>query len=163
MTTAETLADVFDQTRDITRYYLSEMKNTDPCKSFELDGMKFNSVYWLCAHLAIAQNRLVLMATGGQPFDIPWYKDYWINSDGLLREDRPDFKAILHLMKDVHARTLQHISSLTDEQLKAENSFKFSTGREPNVYNAIVHAIRHEAMHTGHLSWIAKMNGLKLV
>jgi hypothetical protein len=162
-TEAKLLADTFQKVRDLTRWYLSSLKGADPYVRHELDGVKLNSLAWLAGHIVWAENFLVFKGTGGEGVDIPWIDHYKISSDGTLHEKEPNMKEIIDCMKLVHEKATAHLLTVTDEQMDAANPFGFGFGGITTQRIMVQHAIRHEAMHTGHLSWLCTINKLKMV
>ena len=77
------------------------------------------------------------------------------------KEDYPDYKEIWSTFNEVHTNTINHISSLTDEQLSSPSRMEFAMITD--VRGAIQHCIRHEGAHIGHLGWLAKMHAIKTV
>ncbi|MEZ4823207.1 MAG: DinB family protein [Ignavibacteria bacterium] len=69
---------------------------------------------------------------------------------------------VLKTMDEVHEKALTVIKNQTDEQLDEDNLFGESFGGSKSKRTLIIHAIRHEPMHIGQLSWILKSNGLTL-
>ena len=61
-----------DQTRVLTRDYLSKLKDVDVYKEFQMEGKKFNSVIWEIGHLSMAQNWLLLYLGKGKPIKREW-------------------------------------------------------------------------------------------
>lgn len=163
MTQAQTLANMHQKVRDLTLWYLSLLKEADPYRVFECNGEKFNSTYWLTAHLTWAQNFLVLQATGGSAVEAPWLDHYRLGCDGTLHESAPSMKDAIQLLKAVHVQAIAHIGSLTEEHLDKPNLLGFGFGGDNSNRMMIQHCIRHEAMHAGHLSWLCKINGIKSV
>jgi hypothetical protein len=47
--------------------------------------------------------------------------------------------------------------------MEAENVLGFGFGGIKTNRMMVIHAIRHEAMHTGHLSWLCKINKVESV
>lgn len=162
-TEAKLLLDTYQKVRDLTKWYLSLLKEADPYKEWEVNGAKLNSIAWLAAHITWAENFLVLAGTGGQPVDAPWLNHYRLGADGSLHEGRPDMKMILDTLKEVHAKASEHLLTLTNEKLAEPNAMGISFGGDSTNRISIQHTIRHEAMHTGHLSWLCKINGVKSV
>ena len=162
-TEAQLLAATFQKVRDLTKWYLSLLKNADPYKEWEVNGQKLNSVAWLAAHLIWAEDFLIVRTTGGKGADIPWLEHYKLGSDGTLHEEKPDMKNLLSLLKQGHENAMAHLLSLTDEKLSEENPLGFGFGGDSTNRMMVQHCIRHEAMHTGHLSWLCKINGIQTV
>ena len=51
---------------------------------------------------------------------------------------------------------------MTDELMQAENNIEANFGGLTNKECVLMHAIRHEPMHIGQISWILKANDIKL-
>ena len=66
-------------------------------------------------------------------------------------------------MKEVHEKAMAHVLTLSDEEMEAENFIGFGFGGVKTNRIMVNHAIRHEAMHTGHLSWLCKINKVESV
>ncbi|HLP49555.1 MAG TPA: DinB family protein [Chitinophagales bacterium] len=157
------LADTFQKVRDLTRWYFSLLKNADPYMQWETNGQKLNSAAWLAAHLVWAEDFLIVKATGGKGFDLPWLDNYKLGSAGNLHEDKPDMKYLLDLLKQGHENAHAHLLSLTDEKMGEENAFGFGFGGVKTNRMMVQHCIRHEGMHAGHLSWLCKIKGVASV
>jgi uncharacterized damage-inducible protein DinB len=157
-------AELFEKNRELNRYYLSNLKAADPYKQQEVGNLKFNSIYWLCAHLMWAEDNLIVRGTGGTSLAPAYVKHYKLASDGSLHEGHGDFKTLLADMKELHEKVMQYLLTLTSEQLDEDNPTKFSFGNGDTSKRMMVqHAIRHEGSHIGHFGWIAKMNGIKMI
>lgn len=164
-TEAQILADVMDNSRMLTRWYLSLLKETDPHRKFKSsEGTELNSVHWIACHLAWAENSLLLHATGGEPLKDAWLEDYRIQSGSEdFKERAPDMKEVMTSLKTIHAQALTHIRSLTNEQLNTDNALNMGFNGDNSVRMIIHHAIRHEACHTGQLGWLCKLNGIQTI
>ncbi|MFN8276869.1 MAG: DinB family protein [Chitinophagales bacterium] len=164
MTESAVYANVFDKSRELTRFYLSNLKSIDPYLITTLDGKTFNSIYWHVAHLIWAEDALVVRFTGGEPVAPDWIKNYELGSSGQRHDGHPDFKSLLQLMKEIHAKTLVYMREFPDARLSQRNTSGIQFGDGDNSNRMLfVHAIRHEGVHAGHLGWLAKMHGIKLL
>jgi len=160
-TEAQVLSHVMDRTREWTLFHLRALKGQDPHRRFVCEGKELNTMFWLVAHLATAENGLLLSATGG-PFEKFWWaKHFTLGAAGLPPEECPPYDEILETFKAVHPKAITHIASLSEEQLNAPNPTKLPIGT--TVRDLITHAIRHEGGHIGHLSWLCKLYGIKLI
>ena len=157
----EWLAQLVDKTRFVTRYYIDKLKDTDLTRVFVADGIPLNSAYWIMAHLAVTQNGLLLRCTGGQGVRIPWAKQFNMGSTGAIPEDAPSVEEILRVMDEVHTASLAHIRSLDPAFLDQINPAGFEIMGEKTVRGMIIHHVRHESGHAGHLGWLCKLNGIK--
>ncbi|GIV32777.1 MAG: hypothetical protein KatS3mg031_0312 [Chitinophagales bacterium] len=158
------LADAFESVRQLTRWYISKLKGVDLFHEFELEGKKLNCAYWIIAHLVWAENFLLLRALGGEAKTWPWLERFALGS--AMPDNRsalPDIKTLLNAMKETHHASMLHVRGLSQEMLNRENPFGLAFGQDNSYRMMIHHAIRHEAMHTGHLSWLCKLYGLSTV
>lgn len=162
-TESKALADTLQKTRDLTKWYFSLLKQIDPEHTFEINGKKLNSIYWIAAHLVWAENFLVLQATGGKSVDIPWLEHYKLGSNGSLHSNRAGLKEVLADLKTVHEASIAHILTLSDESLYQPNPMGFSFGNDQTNRMMIIHAIRHEGTHAGHLGWLCKLHGVAAI
>lgn len=163
MTQAEVLVAMHNKVRDLTMWYISMLKSVDPHQQYEVNGKKLNSVYWLTAHLAWAENFLLLEATGGIKDTTNWLNHYRLGCDGTLHTDRPDMYEAVKLLKSIHERANQHVFTISDKLIEEENKLGITFGSEKTNRIAIQHCIRHEAMHAGHLSWLCTISGIQTV
>ncbi len=160
---AALLANTFQKVRDLTKWYFSLVKDANPYHQWEVNGQKLNSIAWLAAHLVWAEDFLIVRATGGKGLGLEWLEHYKLGSDGSLHEEKPDMKTLLSLLKKGHENATAHLLSLSNEKLEEENAFGFGFGGVKTNRMMIQHCIRHEAMHTGHLSWLCKINSTESV
>lgn len=165
MNEANILADVFEQTRQLSRFYISRLKDTDPTTTITVGEIPLNSAYWIVAHLAWAEHFLLVQGTGGAPLksEWAWLSQYGFGSDGKIANNSPNFKTTLDTLNQVHAEAMQYLNSLPPETLDEENTLGFSFGGLNTKRSIIQHAIRHEGTHAGHLGWLCKLNGAKTV
>ena len=152
------LADMMAKTRELTRFYISKLKEIDPYTPIELGGVRFNSIYWLTAHLLWAEDNLIVRGTGGVSLIPKWLNHYKIGADGSLHEGHGDYKALLDEMKQAHTAIQHYMLGLSDDILVHDNAFGVSFGAEDKSNRMLLmHAIRHEATHIGNLAWMGKM------
>ena len=162
-TETQILADMMDKSRQLTRFYISNLKAVDPYIPIEFGGKTFNSVYWLTAHLIWAEDYLIVQGTGAKSVAPDWVKHYHLGSDGSLHEGHGDYKALLNDMRQVHESAMHYLRGLDDAILDKDNTlgFHFGDGDATNRF-IIMHAVRHEGGHSGNLAWLCKMHEVKL-
>ena len=162
-TETQILADMMDKARLLTRFYISNLKEADPYTPIDFGGKKFNSIYWLTAHLLWAEDYLIVQGTGGKSIAPGWADHYQIKSDGRLHDGHGDYKVLLSDMKQVHESAMQYLRGLDDAILDKDNAlgFHFGDGDATNRF-IIMHAVRHEGGHSGNLAWLGKMHEVKL-
>lgn len=154
---AQIIAELLDNARDLTNYYLEKLKDKDKHKVFEANGKKLNNVIWLIAHITVSENWLVFVCTGHEHVKIPWARQFGLGSTIPSKSESPPFNEVLDYYNKVHLKAIDYINSLTSEDLNKPtiNGVKF--GGEDSVRAILKHAIRHETTHTGHLSWLCKL------
>ena len=159
-TSGKVLATMMDEQRNLTRFYLSKLKDEDMYREFEVNGYTTNSPYWILAHLCWAENILTIQSLGGKGVDTPWLNDFKIHSPkGEKPASQPSLEEVLTAFKQIHVAALETISSLTDSELDQENSLGLAFGDNKSKRFMAMHAVRHEGTHCGQLSLIAKMYG----
>lgn len=158
------LAQTMDETRNLTRFYLSKLKGEDMHRQFEVNGFTTNSPFWIMAHLCWAENMLLLQCMGHKGVDIAWLDDYKIGmTKGSKPTNEPSLEEVLAAMKEIHAVSLESLSKMTDSELDEENALGIAFGENKSKRFIAMHAIRHEGTHLGQLSLIAKMYGKQTV
>jgi hypothetical protein len=157
------LAHVMDKTRELTGLYLNLLANTDLYQSFEMNGKPVNSVFWIMAHLPVTQNFLMLRSTGAEHVKIPWARQFGLGSVPVAKEECPPLDEVKDVMKKVHDLSLAHVRQIDPEQLELPNTSGFEFMGVKSIRDVIIHAIRHEGTHAGHLGWLCKCYGIKTV
>jgi DinB superfamily len=158
-TEAQVLATVMDSTRQYTLSYFDRLKDQDLHRRFVCEGMELNSAFWLIAHLATTENGLLLRATGGEVIKFSWAKNFTLGGAGLPPAECPPFSEVFDMFNAVHAKAIEHVASLDDEALGRPNITGLPFGDQ--VRHVVLHAIRHEGSHIGHLGWLCKLYGIK--
>lgn len=160
---AETLAETLNDARLLTLFYFKQLSHVDLFKRFKVEDsdVYLNSIHWIMAHLAVSENFLCLHSIGGEKLAISWARQYGMGSTGEPEGQVPDISEILELLNLVHNRALAYIRSMTDEQLNSPTINGVQFGTEDTRAALIRHAIRHESLHAGHLSWLCKCHQIK--
>lgn len=158
----KTLTAAYEMTRNLSNYYISKLEGFDVKRIYEINGVKMNSAYWLAAHLAWTEHFLIIEGIGGISMGIEWLNDFGFGStpDGIKFE--PSYEEVLSTLKEIHSQAIEILNNLTDEELEQENNINANFGGKTNKEVVIMHAIRHEPMHIGQLSWILKANGIQI-
>lgn len=162
-TEAQILAEAFEFSRGLTRFYFSKLDGIDLDKRIEVNGVKFNSPYWIAAHLVWSEHFLLIEGMGAPSMHIPWIDQFSIGSDPDKITDKPKYSEIMEKLDEVHEMAMEKVLAMTDEELDEPNSINANFGGLNNKRNVIKHAIRHEPMHTGQISWILKLNGVEMM
>ena len=164
VSSGKTLAKTMDETRNLTRFYMSKMKGEDMNLEFDVNGYATNSPYWILAHLCWAEEMLLLRCQGHQGLDISWLRDFKIGvAKGEKPASQPELGEILSAMKEIHATAIEHLSQMTEAELDEDNVLGVAFGENRSKRFMAMHAIRHEGTHMGQLSLIAKMYGKQTV
>ena len=64
---------------------------------------------------------------------------------------------------EVHRQAIAHVATLGEDALSAPNPTGLPLGGAGQVRDVIMHAIRHEGSHIGHLGWLCKLHGIPTV
>lgn len=163
VTTGKVLSDMFATQRQMTRYYLSKLRDFDPHTKVEVDGTTLNSTYWIVAHLIWAEDYLLLRSLGHKGTGIEWLDQFKVGSDSGLVTLNMDFKQLLDLQKEVHQTTLAHLASMSEDDFSEDNALDIQFGGEKSKRYIAMHGIRHEGVHAGQLSVIGKILGSKAI
>lgn len=161
-TEAQILAGMMDQTRKLARYYTTQLQGVDVLKEFEVEGKKLNSVLWVLAHITWAENNLLLKSLDGPKVAVAWLEHFRTNSNSSPQPDWPRLNEVLESMQQVHEAAMRFVSELDDKALD-EPAYVEATDWRTDKRHVIMHAIRHEALHIGHLTWLCKLHGIKTI
>lgn len=157
------LAKTLHGARQLTKYYLGFAKGLDVDKRFKVEGFETNSIHWIVAHQAWGENSIVLHGVNRQGLDVKWFDIFKIGSTHPEKESFPNFEETVRVFDEVHKKSLDLINSLTPEDLQRDNYTGLEFGGGKTNEALLRHAIRHEAMHAGHLSWLLRMHGVKKI
>lgn len=158
----ETLIETAVFSQKLAYWYLSKLKNVDPHKVFEVNGIALNTLYWTVGHIAWGENDLIIKATHGQAIENDFLENFAIGK-GNDFEKTISFEELLVLMKEVHALSVAHLKTFSDQDLSKINKFNEGFGTEPTYQTIIMHHIRHLGVHTGHLSLLCKLYHINTV
>ena len=165
-TEAQFLAGMMDRTREYTLFYLNRLLERDPDgtkgllhKRFVCEGITLNSAFWLMAHLTTTENALLLRSTGGPVIKFSWAKHYTKGAAGAPEDQRPLVEEVRHQFHEVHRQSTAHVATLGDAALDMPNITGLPLGGKDRVRDVIMHAIRHEGSHIGHIGWLCKLHG----
>lgn len=162
-TETQTLVETIEMSRDLSNYFIKKLEDQDLYKVFEVEGKELNSALWIMAHLAVSQNWLLLVCTGGDRVKIPWARQFGLGSEIPGKEDYPPIEEIKSTMEQVHNTAISHISNLSDEDLSKPTTNGTAFGGEDSIRAIIKHCARHESSHAGQLGWLCKLFGVKTV
>jgi hypothetical protein len=162
MNESDFLADGLDNARQLTRFYLSKLKEVDPFFKLRFqNGVELNSYYWIVGHLCWAENLLVNKnLEKGVSTEFEWLDFFALGANDHFSNDRPDFKVVLEAFKTIHANALKTIREASIEELNSTSVLGFNFGNGNTVREILKHAIRHESVHCGHLGLICKISNI---
>ena len=158
----QTLIQTYQMARNLSNYYISKMDGINIHKVYEVNGVKMNSAYWILAHLVWTEHFLIIEGIGGESLGIEWLNDYGFGSVPDEIKNQPSIEEVRKSFEEVHTKAMDILNSMTDELMEAENNIEANFGGSKDKFHVLMHAIRHEPMHIGQLSWILKVNGIKL-
>ncbi|HAX47949.1 MAG TPA: DinB family protein [Ignavibacteria bacterium] len=156
------LIKTYQMARNLSNYYISKMEGIDIHKVYEVNGVQMNSAYWILAHLVWTEHFLIVEGIGGESMGIEWLNDFGFGSAPDKIRNKPPIEEVKQRFEDVHNRSMDILNKLTDEQMKEGNNIEANFGGSKDKFHVLMHAIRHEPMHIGQLSWILKANGVRL-
>ncbi|RJP78381.1 MAG: DinB family protein [Candidatus Zixiibacteriota bacterium] len=160
---SQVLATVLDNTRALTLFYLHHAEDVDRARNFTVGGFKTNSIEWIVAHLAWAEDFLILRGVGNQGLDVPWFERFALGAEQADASAYPPFAEAVEILHRVHQRSLELLKTLPEAVLDHANhvGLEFGAGNSNRI--VIQHCIRHEGAHAGHLGWLLRMHGKKVI
>jgi hypothetical protein len=163
MTAAQLLLQTYNETRSLSNYYFNKLKDNDLGRSYEVNGVPLNYVKWIMAHLVWAENFLILQAVCGEKISNEWMEKVAFGAPMCAPEELPGIDTILAEMKKVHEAVNDRLSKMSNEKLEEKNELGLKFGPNENKRFLLIHAIRHEGTHAGHLGWLYKISKPKTV
>lgn len=100
---SKTIAEQIDQTREMTRFYLSQLKNVDPLEVHVIKNKKINPIIWEIGHLTDTQNGLVMYLCNGPAERISWAKIFGMDSSPTSnKKDYPPYDEVWNIFIKNH-------------------------------------------------------------
>ncbi len=159
-----TIHEIINRTRELANYYIHKTKDVDVKKSFVVGDKKLNSIYWLVAHMAWAENNLIIRSTGGPNPEVPWLKFFALGKPASEGETNgPSYEEVIAGFEKVHKVAMDHLAQLDPILLDAPNKLDWEIMGSKTMRATLIHHIRHEGLHTGHLSWNASLHEVKTI
>lgn len=159
----QTLIKAYEMARNLSKFYISKLEGLDLYKVYKINGVKMNSAYWILAHLVWTEHFLIIEGIGGESIGIEWLDDFGFGSEPDKIENPPSIDEVNNRFEEVHKRAIEILNNMTDELMESDNNIEANFGGSKSKECVLMHAIRHEPMHIGQLSWILKANGVKMV
>jgi len=157
------LADTFESVRSLTKRFLSMVDESQINDTPILNGIELNSPYWITAHLAWAESFLIYNALGGDTKKYDWLNEYGFGTKPANIKTRPPYTEVMQVFDEVHINSMAHLRGLDDSFLNVKNKFGMTFSGKDDNRIVVHHAIRHEPMHVGQLTWFMKSRGLPTV
>lgn len=157
------LAKTLHSARQLTKHYLGKSEGVDLQKRFKVGSFETNSIHWIVAHLAWAEDFLILQGTGNKSMNVKWFDDFKFGATHPDKNGFPPFEEAMRTMDEVHKNALDIINNLSAEDLKAPNHVGLKFGPSDSKEALIQHTIRHEASHSGQLWWLLRMQGVEKI
>ena len=161
-TEAQAFLEVYESVRNLSKMYISNINKETLHNCYELNGVKMNSAYWLVTHLVWTERFLIIQGIGGKDMEDHWLDEYGFGSKPEEIKTEPEYEEVLKLLDDIHAKAVEIITPLTDEQLNEQNNINANFGGKTDKRAVLKHAIRHEPMHIGQISWILKADNVEM-
>lgn len=160
-TETQILSSMLDSARQLTRFYLRSAGTVDKSKTFTIDGYTTNSILWITAHLAWAEDYLILKCVGNKGLDIPWFELFALGKEPPAAEQLPSWDEVYSVFKEVHRKSLELLRSLPDSVLDEPNHGDLEIFAKRNKRTPAVHCCRHESSHAGQIGMILRMHGVE--
>ena len=157
------LLEIIESTRSMTKFYLKKLSFVDPLRDLEIGDKKLHGINWTVCHLMWAENFLLIESTGKEGMNFPWFEKVSIGSDYTISSELPPYSITFEAFNNLHKQAIEAIEKLTDEDLIKKASIILPFAKDTTIKDCIIHFIRHEGIHTGHLSWLAKLNDTRVV
>src|ERR1041384_2156047 len=94
-TESQIITDIFDNGRKLSGFFLGKLKDVDPLKEIEANGQKLNSIQWIVAHMAWAEDGLMLKGAGHKGSGIEWLEQFKIGGSGADKTKWPPFEEVM--------------------------------------------------------------------
>src|SRR4030095_11930440 len=159
----QTLLEAYEMVRNLTKFYISKLNKEKIHSNLKINGVTFNSAYWIVTHLLWTERFLIIQGIAGEDMDDHWLDEYGFGSVPADVKTKPEYDEILKLLDEIHAKAVKVLNSITDEQLNEPNNINANFGGANDKRAVLKHAIRHEPMHVGQISWILKTINVKMV
>lgn len=158
---SQTAAEMLDQSRKFTLFYLSQLDAERIYERHTFDGAPINSAHFIMGHLAWAEWLFMTENLNQSDFEAPLAQRFHIKAKEEDVEAKLSFQEMQEEMARIHSATLESIRKLDSEALE-EEVFVTPANWRTTRKKAIFHIIRHESFHTGQLALIAKVQGGKI-
>lgn len=145
--------------RNLSKSFLSMVDENDLHRCIEINGKTFNSPYWITAHLAWSEGLMLLTALGKDPKKHEWLNEYGFGTNPLEIKTRPPYNEALKVLDDVHNMSMENLNNMYDYELDEKNVMNMTFDGKKDKRISILHAIRHEPMHIGQITWFLKSTG----
>ncbi len=156
---SEILNEVLERVRSLSKLYIGGAKDIDIDKKIKSGNHTFNSARWILSHLIWTEHFLLIKGVGGEDMGIKWLDEYSYGSNPDEAKTKLSYEELVKLNDEIHDKASDIIKNLSDEQLDEDNFIGANFGGKKSKRAVILHAIRHEPMHIGQLSWILKAEG----
>jgi len=157
------LADTFESVRALSKSFISRIDAKDVHEKITVNGKELNSPYWIVAHLAWAEGFLLMSALGGKFDKYEWLDEYGFGTKPEEATTKPPYEEVLQILDEVHNAAMKYLRGLPDSFLDDNNKMGMRFSGKADNRIVIHHAIRHEPMHIGQLTWFMKSKGLPTV
>jgi hypothetical protein len=94
---------------------------------------------------------------------VPWFELFRLGAPQPPINTFPPFEETLRVLHQVHQATLSFLHTLPPEGLDQQNKFGRKIMGQDSNRILIHHCLRHEGCHAGHLGWLLRMHGNKVI
>lgn len=160
---AQILAETLNSARQLTLFYLKNTDGLDKDKSFAIGEFNTNSIHWMVAHLAWAEDFLVLRGVGNRGLGLEWFEHFKLGSEYPDTSKFPSYEEAFDTLNRVHTQAMELLKTMDDGALEEPNHVGVKFGAGDSKRAIIHHCIRHEGIHCGHIGWLLRMHGRKVI
>ncbi|MBS1493441.1 MAG: DinB family protein [Bacteroidetes bacterium] len=157
------MADTFESVRALSKSFISKIEEKDIHENIVVNGKELNSPYWIVAHLIWAESFLLGNAIGNPMNKYEWLNEYGFGMNPKKIKSKPEYSEVLRVLDETHEEAMKYLRSLPDSFLDEANKMGINFSGKTDNRVVIHHAIRHEPMHIGQLTWFMKSKGMQTV
>lgn len=160
MSRAQFLADMMENTRQFSLWYMKKVPIERWKEVVNVDGVVLNHPYWTLGHLAWTDVFMVL-----KPLKSDYISPLFVNQFGINTkpesENELSIDDLKELVNEIHQTKIGLVKSLSDEAL--DGPFPLTMLKFASTYHALMHNIRHEGIHAGQISVFCKVKQIQTV
>lgn len=152
-----TLLKTFTITRNLSLLYYNRIDKEKVYQQLIINDKQLNSAAWIFAHLTWAEYFLIHQGFGFNTVAPDWLDLVKIGNSHDLIKELPSIDIIEQYNRELHQATTEQLQNITDDILLQEALIPLKFGEDNSKQMMLMHTIRHEGVHAGQLSYLAKL------